>query len=147
MASLAGNFGNSRQNPHGRTKADRRKITPEGRCIKRDIIYQRERFDNDESPVGHTSNIEMRVNDCFLKGVHFIDDNKKDVIIAQSLLNKRKKPMNIDYSNLPIYVINANSSDEFYIELTAPLDMNKKKANEEREYSYDSQLKENFTIF
>ena len=146
MAALVGNFGNSRKNPHGRTKAVRRKATEEGTCVKRDIVYQREKFDKNGEPLGQTIAERIVVNDCFLKGAHFIDDNAKDVIVAQSLLNKRKKPMNIDYFNLPIYVINAHSADEFFIELVPPEDMDEEQTREEREYSYNSQIGENFTI-
>ena len=42
MASLA--TGTSR-NPHGRTAAQRRKTTEEGRCVKRDIVFSKELFD------------------------------------------------------------------------------------------------------
>ena len=150
MAALVGNFGNSRKNPHGRTKAARRKATEEGTCVKRDIVYQREIFkdmlNGDVKPLGQTIAERIVVNDCFLKGAHFIDDNAKDVIVAQSLLNKRKKPMNIDYFNLPIYVINAHSADEFFIELVPPEDMDEEQTREEREYSYNSQIGENFTM-
>ena len=150
MASLASNFGKPRRNTHGRTKAVRRKATEEGTCVKRDIVYQREIFkdisNDDIKPLGQTRAEVIKVNDCFLKGAHFIDDNAKDVIVAQSLLNMKKKPMNIDYFNLPIYVINAHSADEFFIELVPPEDMDEEKAEAEREYSYDNQIAENFTI-
>ena len=89
MAALVGNFGNSRKNPHGRTKAARRKATEEGTCVKRDIVYQREKFDKNGQPLGQTIAERIVVNDCFLKGSHFIDDNAK-ISAGVTIKNKNR---------------------------------------------------------
>ena len=145
MASLA--TGTSR-NPHGRTAAQRRKTTEEGRCVKRDIVFSKELFDKtSEKPLGMVRQERMVINDCLLKGISMISNAKNDKKAATALLKgKLKGSRDIGYDNLPIYVINAHSSDEFFVELKPPENMSKEDVDEEIQYSYDSQLQEGFTL-
>ena len=145
MTSLA--TGSSR-NPHGRTAAQRRKTTEEGRCVKRDIVFSKELFDNtSKKPLGMVRQERMAINDCLLKGISMISNAKNDKKAATALLKgKLKGSRDIGYDNLPIYVINAHSSDEFFVELKPPENMSKEDVDEEIQYSYDSQLQEGFTL-
>ena len=122
MASLATG---ARKNPHGRTKSEIRKTTNGGRCVKRDIVFSKELFDNtSEKPLGMVTQERMAINDCLLKGISMISNAKNDTKAATALLtSKLKGSRNIGYDNLPIYVINAHSSDEFFVELKPPKSM------------------------
>jgi len=145
MTSLA--TGSSR-NPHGRTKSEIRKTTNEGRCVKRDIVFSKELFDNtSEKPLGMVRQERIAINDCLLKGISMISNAKNDKKAATALLNgKLKGSRDIGYDNLPIYVINAHSSDEFFVELKPPESMSKEDVDDETQYSYNSQVREGFTL-
>jgi len=145
MASLS--IGAS-ENPHGRTISEIRKTTNEGRCVKRDIIFSKEKFDlATDKPMGNVGPQSIIVNDCFLKGISMISKIKNDKKASTSLLKRKLKgSRNIGYDNLPIYVINAHSSDEFFVELKPPENMSKENIDEEIQYSFDSQLQEGFTL-
>ena len=145
MASLATG---ASKNPHGRTAAQRRKTTEEGRCVKRDIVFSKELFDNTtEKPLGMVTQERMAINDCLLKGISMISNAKNDNKAATALLKRKLKgSKNIGYDNLPIYVINAHSSDEFFVELKPPENMSKENVDDETQYSYNSQLREGFTL-
>ena len=143
MASLATG---ASKNPHRRSKSEIKRTTEHGRCVPRDIMYSREEFTNNGKPMGVTRHKRIRVMDCFLKQTEPPNANSDKKAAMALFKRKLKGSRDIGYDNLPIYVINAHSSDEFFVELKPPEGMNNNRAREEQEYSYADQIGEGFVL-
>ena len=121
-------------------KSEAKALTIEGQpCVDRNVEYT-------EIYEGKKTRKKIVVKDCFLNNLNFLSDPGRDIKAIQGLLNKKNKPKNIDYSNLPVYFINGHSANEFRIELKPPKDLSEEKITELQDYSYDSQLTSNYSI-
>lgn len=121
-------------------KTEAKALTIEGQaCVDRNIEYT-------QIYEGKKTVKNLNVKDCFLNKLEFLSDPGRDIKAIQGLLSKKSKPRNIDYTNLPVYFINGHSANEFRIELKPPKDLPQEKIDELQNYSYDSQLKANYSI-
>ena len=84
--------------------------------------------------------------DCFLRQIEPPNANSDRKAATALFKKKLKGSRDVGYDNLPIYIINAHSSDEFFVELKPPEGMNDNRAREEQEYSYSDQLGEGFIL-